>query len=46
MSMNIVANKDETEKQIKAIWDDVTTDSFIQACVVEILKGNRPNGHL
>lgn len=44
--MNIVANRDEKEKQIKAIWDDITTDAFIQACVAETLKGNRPNGHL
>ena len=46
MSINITTNRDEKEKQFKAIWDDTTTEAFTHACVDETLKGNRPNGHL
>lgn len=36
---------EEKDKQTKAIWDDITLNAFIQACVAETLKGNRPNCH-
>ena len=37
MSINITTNRDEKEKQFKAIWDDTTTDAFIHACVDEFI---------
>lgn len=40
-----LATSDEKEKQTKAIWDDVTVDSFINVCVTETLNGNRPRGY-
>lgn len=36
---------DEKERQTKAIWDDVTVDSFINVCVTETLNGHRPRGY-
>ncbi|XP_022929169.1 L10-interacting MYB domain-containing protein-like [Cucurbita moschata] len=40
-----LAASDEKERQTKAIWDDVTVDSFINVCITETLNGNRPHGH-
>ena len=50
MSSNIVQplqqpSGEESEKQSKAYWDDITMDAFIKVCVTETLAGNRPNSH-
>ncbi|XP_022969742.1 L10-interacting MYB domain-containing protein-like [Cucurbita maxima] len=44
MSKSLAAS-DEEERQTKAIWDDVTVDSFINVCITETLNGNRTHGH-
>ncbi|XP_038874429.1 L10-interacting MYB domain-containing protein-like [Benincasa hispida] len=40
-----LATSDEKERQTKAVWDDVTVDSFINVCVTETLNGHRPRGY-
>ena len=50
MSSNIIQplqqpNNSNNEKQSKAYWDDITTNVFIKASVIETLAGNRPNSH-
>lgn len=50
MSSNIVQplqqpSGEESEKQGKAYWDDITMDAFIKVCVIETLTGNRTNRH-
>nr|CAN83094.1 hypothetical protein VITISV_015285 [Vitis vinifera] len=36
---------EESEKQSKAYWDDITMDAFVKVCVAETLAGNRLNSH-
>lgn len=48
MSKSLAASDEkerQKERQTKAIWDDVTVDSFINVCITETLNGNRPHGH-
>ena len=50
MSSNIVQllqqpSNQESEKQSKANWDDITIDNFIKVCVTETLAKNKSNNH-